>query len=228
MIDIGANIGDSYLQVKENANDLFLEIEGDTEYFKLLEMNTKQDPLVTRVLEFISDESSTLNSSFEESNGTGHLIIDSESQNRVKFSTLVQVVNKNPEFLKCNLLKIDVDGYDSKIILGALEFLRNRKPVLFFEFSPRLQKEVGFKDADTFDKLYSVGYKKLIIYDNQGYYLMVVNSNDYLILNSLKFYAEQKEGYYYDICSFNESYEMEMLEFIDKEKIFYKEYLHLN
>lgn len=61
-------------------------------------------------------------------------------------------------FAKVNLLKIDVDGYDFKVLEGATELLKKFKPYVLIELSEYTLNAQGDSVRDIFGLLMSLGY----------------------------------------------------------------------
>lgn len=83
----------------------------------------------------------------------------------ITFKTLDQYVFEH-EIQRVHLLKIDVDGYELKVIRGAQETIRRDAPIIIIEFSECLLGYVG----DTLDELLS-------LLENRGYTFQPVYMN---------------------------------------------------
>lgn len=59
---------------------------------------------------------------------------------------------------RINFIKVDVDGYEYKVIKGALRTLQVHKPVLMMEFGHYSLEGVGDRLEDLVDCLFSLGY----------------------------------------------------------------------
>ncbi len=63
------------------------------------------------------------------------------------------------EFDSVSVIKIDVQGYEPRVLNGAIETIKRHKPVIFIEVeSPQLQI-YGYTQDDVFERLNSMGYK---------------------------------------------------------------------
>jgi len=68
------------------------------------------------------------------------------------------------EFEDVAVLKIDVQGYEPKVLDGAIETIKKHKPIIFIEVeAPQLQI-YGWNESDVFGRLDALGYeyKKVI------------------------------------------------------------------
>ena len=68
----------------------------------------------------------------------------------------------------CDLLKIDVDGYDGEVLLGAAGTLARQQPLVIFEWHPHLIKLCGNDHRAPFRALADAGYTKLLWFGNRG------------------------------------------------------------
>ncbi len=220
MIDVGANIGDSYALASKTNEDAFLLIEGNSSYFQLLEMNTSCDDRVTRVQVILSDVESENCGNFVTEKGTARLV--ATGTQHIRCYTLDQVLNSYPSFQTCNLLKIDVDGYDGKVLMGATKTIEQGHPVIFFEYSPREIIAMGTDPTEICNLLVQLGYIHLVFYDNIGILVGAFDSRDSEIIRRLAAYAQRREGYYYDICCFHQSQAAEVTAFLRREEAAYK------
>jgi FkbM family methyltransferase len=58
-----------------------------------------------------------------------------------------------------NFVKIDVEGAEIKVFRGALETIRQHRPVIFFEVSMKLWPKLGGSAAEGYEILRSMGYR---------------------------------------------------------------------
>lgn len=66
---------------------------------------------------------------------------------------------KAPTFKPPTFIKIDVEGYEPAVVLGALETLRIYKPTLLIEIYPELLRRQGWTPDDITKPLLKLGYK---------------------------------------------------------------------
>lgn len=226
MIDVGANIGDSYCLVGSKPGDEYLLIEGSRHYFDLLTANTRDARSVTLVQAFISDRPVDSADGLHVEGGTARVVKMGETSECIHYHTLDEIVEFYPKFRSANLLKTDVDGHDSRAIMGGRRFIAAAMPVIFFEHHPRLLALAGDNDIYIFDVLAELGYRKLILYDNYGFLIGTVGTEQSDLLRDLVFYARQKNGYYYDVCCFNDRHAQAREEFLSLERTFYSDLLN--
>lgn len=125
-------------------------------------------------------------------------------------------------YKKTKLLKIDTDGFDLKIIKGAINFIKITHPIIFFEYDKKLFKEDEF---DTFTMLINEGYNRIIFYDNFGNLLLSTLLINFQIISDLTNYSIQNNSriIYYDVCVFHKDDEDLFESFLKTEKEYYLE-----
>jgi FkbM family methyltransferase len=221
MIDIGANIGDSYALAGSKPGDRFLLIEGSADYVNLLTVNTENDPAVTRVQALLTDRTFVGQGELILEDGTARVGGNDSAATSVQYQTLDGLIEKYPEFKSVNLLKSDVDGYDSRVLAGAENLIKGSSPVLFFEHHPHLLALAGDNDTYIFPLLKKWGYSKLIFYDIKGFLFGIVDADDSALLADLVFYAKSKAVLCYDVCCFHDKSADARDRFVGSEKSFY-------
>jgi len=222
MIDIGANIGDSHALAGSRPGDRFLLVDGDTKYLGVLTANTADDKGVTLVHTMLSDRSGVTNAQFISEGGTSRVEATAVgAQGSTVYQTLDELVRQHPDFASVNLLKSDVDGYDSRVLVGAQGTIASACPVIFFEHHPHLLALAKDDDTYIFSRLKTWGYSKLIFYDIKGFLLGVVDSDNETLIKDLIFYAKSKEVLCYDVCGFHDRDAEARDRFVVSEKAFY-------
>lgn len=207
-IDVGANIGDSIALIRSNdCHNHIYAIEGDKNYFKLLEKNVNSYfKNVQPENIFLGEQNTSIQSDLVSLGGTLNIKQNSNSDNLVQIITLDEFVSlKGIRDLK--LVKVDTDGFDFMILRGGLKTLEAQKPVLFFEYDEKFLKQNNEDGIETLVKLKSIGYHKVIYYDNFGRYLMAIDLDNIALLEDLYLYMSNSGGAfpYYDLCVFHSS-----------------------
>jgi FkbM family methyltransferase len=67
-----------------------------------------------------------------------------------------------------DLVKVDTDGFELRVLESAREMLRRSHPVLFVEFTPALLRRVGDSPSALPALLMSVGYETADVYHGEG------------------------------------------------------------
>lgn len=205
VIDIGANVGDTTLFIKNKADVPVICIEGNEFYSGLLKENTKSFDNVTVIRAFLSDKAGVFNARFQFDKGTMSVYQKTEGT-EVAMVSLDDIINQHPAlFSEVRVLKTDTDGYDMKIIRGAWNFLRTKSPVLFLEYDRVYLKAQGENGIDTLRQLADIGYYRIFFYDNYGRFITMLTMDCMAAIESLHEYIE---GYhapfaFYDLCIFH-------------------------
>ena len=106
---------------------------------------------------------------------------------------------------KCpKFIKIDTDGFDCLILRGSLSILKIAKPIVFFEYDPFFLSKQNDDGISIFAALSSIGYKKALIYDNFGDYILSIElTNSYQVEDLHNYISGCGGSRYYDICVFH-------------------------
>ncbi len=93
--------------------------------------------------------------------GKGHINANIDSvteRGTVKTITLDHYVD-NTGLSRIDLVKIDVEGFEHRVITGGLETLRNHKPVIFIEVANENLMENGTSADELLKEIESLGYR---------------------------------------------------------------------
>jgi len=217
MIDVGANIGDTTLMVREVSDCPILSVEGDNRYFSLLQRNIQNLSNVSAVRALLGERQETISASLNTAAGTGSLQ-SCEKSKALEIRSLDMVLEEFPPFQNARLLKIDTDGYDLKILRGARSLLTNHQPILYFEFDPYFLKQTGEEPISAFEFLKDLGYETVIVYDNFGDLLLTTTVGEQSLWQQLCNYLGNRGGsFYFDLCIFPKSEDEIACEFIHEE-----------
>jgi FkbM family methyltransferase len=88
------------------------------------------------------------------------------TEQNILFTTLDKYVHKTG-IQQLDVLKIDVDGYEFKIIKGGYETISRLHPVIIIELSECLLHYVGDRLEDLLSILYSLGYTIQPVYSQR-------------------------------------------------------------
>jgi FkbM family methyltransferase len=202
MIDAGANVGAVTCRVSRETAGHFFCIEANPRFKASLTHNLAQVPQSRARFAALTDEKRTAtvrhnyeegNSSIEPSNGGGETL---------EFLTLDEALASEPDYRAANLVKIDTEGFELKILRGAARLLSEQKPALFFEFYPDcIRREAGDPDG-LFELLLRQGYNFFIFYDNTGNLLEALDGSQTDQFRSLRRYCELRNSYF-DVAAFH-------------------------
>jgi FkbM family methyltransferase len=170
LLDIGANVGDSALQVLNRVEGRVLCVEGDPYWTRYLRMNTDADPRVTieeALLTPTDDGWGDVDA--VRGLGTSKLVPATEGNGGTRAISVPALRGRHPEFADVRLIKSDTDGFDPLLAPAAARTWSESDPVLFFEYDPTLAREVSGEDPTrVWDELAELGYSRLLVWDNTG------------------------------------------------------------
>jgi len=171
VVDAGANFGHYALVASRfvGENGHVYAFEPDAKTFSLLQSNVAllDEPNVTPVLAGLSDTEGTLDLMVDNANPGGHSYV---RDNVRGFGGSTQtIVHALDDYLReheperpLSLIKIDVQGYEYKLILGARKRFLKDRPVVFCEVTPDAMEKSGddYRSLMTFfrDAGYSVQF----------------------------------------------------------------------
>ena len=204
VIDIGANVGDTLTLLRTAIDSPILCIEGDDAYFEVLQKNAQSFENVYLKKVLLGESNEVLQGSLTTERGTGYIETQTELAQTIQIFTLTHILQDFPDFQNSQLVKIDTDGFDYKILKGAAEFLERTKPILFFEYSPYLWSQQNDDASSVFSYLGSKGYYDLLLYDQLGYLLLsATTENSELLGDIYRYLMSKKTTTYCNIFAFH-------------------------
>lgn len=205
IIDVGANIGDTVINIGGKGS-YYILFEGNYDYYKYIKYNLKDYKynLESCYLSDVSGERVKITNH----DGTGSLKIDVSEVNDCNdiSISLDDIIRNKYSSVRIDLIKIDTDGFDFKVIRGASNLLRTQHPLVFFEWDKYYLDQQGENYMDIFQKLILWGYSNLLIFDNYGNFISIISIDNFEQLESLM-RNTRKQGcpYYYDLLCIHES-----------------------
>ena len=170
IMDVGANIGDSALQMMARTDARVLCVEGDPYWVPYLRTNVGSQPgaVIAEVL-LAPEHADWSAASPVREHGTTRFVSDAEGAPSQPMSTATELRQRYPEFDNLRLLKSDTDGFDPVLVPAVAAAWHDTHPVLFFEFDPTLARLAGNDDPNKVWKdLAALGYDRLAVWDNAG------------------------------------------------------------
>lgn len=205
-VDVGANVGDTAVIVRAHSHLPILCIEGSDVYFDLLRTNVGQFPDVELDWILVDAASGERAGRLNLNHGTAAFQTEPDDTTVTRFEGLESILARHPRFQSAKLVKLDTDGMDGRIILGALEWISTARPILFWEHDIGRDIAARGPALTVFSRLFEIGYQTAIIFDNKGDYLQTLpldahqqlaDLSDYLPGGVQEFYG------YCDICAFH-------------------------
>ena len=169
VIDVGANIGDSAVQILAKVDARVLCVEADPEYLPYLERNVGSDNRC--VIEFgllVADTAEASGLGAVRKGGTTRFA-QGGAGGAAGALAVAELPVRHPELPPIRLVKSDTDGYDTTLIPPLARAYANTRPVLFFEYDHDLTRKAGKPDpAAVWAELRDGGYWYVGIWDNFG------------------------------------------------------------
>ncbi|MGH8892809.1 MAG: FkbM family methyltransferase [Actinomycetes bacterium] len=206
VVDVGANVGDSAVMIRQTSHCPLMCIEGDRDYSRLLHHNTAGLEGLQVVEAFVSFEGSHgVTLSVERASGSGHLTQIDDGGAGVATTALSDLLQETRPGVSPRLVKLDTDGYDSRIIVANEVLIATSRPVLFFEFDPRLMRRFGDCDyTRVFALLSRLGYERVLVYQNTGELLGVAEASDDAYWSDLAYcLLLGPDGRYVDVAAYH-------------------------
>lgn len=181
IIDAGASIGDTFLFIRKNLplaiNKIFC-IEGHPIFSKYLTINTKSFPESIVLQSVLSDKNEEIRDLVQIHQSTASL----QGKSFVKAQPLDTVIAATT-IEKIDILKIDTDGFDGRILAGSINILTQHRPLVIFEYHPGLIQNTGNDLFQPFTVLENCHYKKLIWFDKYGVFSHFTSTSDKMAFN---------------------------------------------
>ena len=167
VLDVGANIGDSALQILHATDARVLCVEADASYTKYLHINLDAEPRATIVEAFLSAgvDASTL---APERRGGTTRYVPGQAGDTATTVTAEELRDRHPDYQRLRLAKSDTDGHDVVLVPAIARAWSDSHPVCFFEYDPALSRACGNDPESVWDALGELGYQDVAIWDNGG------------------------------------------------------------
>lgn len=164
LVDVGAAIGDTALLVLDRAPDAVEAIhcvEGDAEFFELLQRNVRELSEVRLHRAMVSDQAGSERSLQRTHRGTASALGDAAAA-AVTLDDLFRDTGG------VDVLKTDIDGFDGKAIAGAARLLDAHRPAVIFEWHPKLYQATGNDWKRPFAVLDEHGFDRFVWFTKFG------------------------------------------------------------
>lgn len=166
VVDVGANIGiyTRYLANRTGARGAVHAFEPSRVNFKRLQDNVCSATTVTIVEAAVGDHSGTAELFLSNKTNVDHRLFDSGEERRRVEVPLVCLDDYFPTGSKVDFIKIDVQGHEYSVLLGAHRLLReNPKIVCFFEFWPYGLAKAGVRPKLIWDFVTELGFNFKVV-----------------------------------------------------------------
>lgn len=200
LVDVGAAIGDTALLVEANFPNVISEyvcVDGDPAWYSYLEHNLAGIPHKRLIFGQLSrtggEHQEVVRINYDTTVALG--------AQRVKTLPLDQALSEN-SVDQVDLLKVDVDGFDGEVLLGAEATLRRDLPNLLFEWHPSLCQKTSGTYREHFALLSKLGYRVAVWYNKFGEFSHFGALDDFDSLERMANYCQSTTSRYdwhYDV-----------------------------
>lgn len=161
-VDVGAATGDTVLLLYANLPTAlagFVCIDGDAEFFQYLQHNLGHLPEGRFVNCLLSARDEDVSELVRTHAGTA----SAQGRRKKSAATLSCIVTDSVD-----MIKIDVDGLDGRVLSGSRELLARCHPSIIFEWHPILCQQTGNSWTEHFAILAAEGYSRFIWFTKYG------------------------------------------------------------
>jgi len=163
VVDVGAAIGDTALLIIERSSRYLAAldcVEGEDRFYRTLEHNLEGTIAKTHHA-ILSDRIEKIGSLVRSQHvGTA----SAHGPTEVEATTLDRILGAAAP----DVIKVDTDGYDGKVIGGAKSLLSKSRPSVIFEWHPRICRATGTDDSQAFSVLKGLGYTRFVFFTKYG------------------------------------------------------------
>jgi FkbM family methyltransferase len=168
VLDVGANIGDSALQILARVDARVLCVDGDRYWLPFLDRNTKDEPRITVEPVLIVERADATPLVPVRQCGTTRFV-SGLADAAAEQITAAELRRRHAEFDDIRLIKSDTDGFDCRIVPPLARAWLDAGPVLFFEYDPGLTRRSGDEHPErVWDELGRLGYVHAAAWTNFG------------------------------------------------------------
>lgn len=177
VLDVGANVGDSTLQILDATEARVLCIEADPYYLEYLHLNVDPEPRVTVVEALLSPDVRTEATTAVRVGGTTRFA-EGGVGDALPSVTPGELRAQHPDFAGLRLVKSDTDGYEVVLVPAIAREWADSRPVLFFEYDPHLTRVAGNDPLAVWPALAALGYRDVAVWGNGGHALGRTNVDE--------------------------------------------------
>ena len=206
VIDVGANLGDTAAVVKTAGDVPIFCIEGDPRIYEVLQRNIRQFPNVTARNVLLGERIESLPVVFRKEGWNLTVVPDAgPSATTISLTTLDECVRDLDDLHRYRLLKVDVEGFDCRVIRGGMSYIERVHPLILMEYNRENMDAIGENGIDTLMRLRDLGYSSIVYFDQSGRLLLSTKLDESDLIRDLHEYANGRDSsiYYVDISLFH-------------------------
>lgn len=208
VIDVGANVGDSALQILNVVDADVVCVDGDPYWLPFLRDNTAREPRVRIVHSMLlpSTENGVGGFTARRAGGTTRFVPDGGART-TPTTTAESLRAALPGIAPIRLIKSDTDGFDVRLVPDLAHVYSDSQPVLFFEFDPPLARETGDPDPERiWGELIELGYDQCVVWNNFGELLGSWSTAELPLVATILDSSTEERGYHYwDVAAIHQN-----------------------
>lgn len=163
LIDVGANVGGTAAMMASFCRNPLVLVEPSNLYLPYLQKNAAQFPNSVRIVKGIITDGTVGSPTLEHHRGTAR-VVDGPAR---PGDAILQLRLGDVRGDGVELVKIDADGWDFKIIEGSIEWIGKQQPILYYEAEVDTPGELEHASR-VVESCRLVGYTSAILWDDAG------------------------------------------------------------
>jgi FkbM family methyltransferase len=182
-VDVGAAVGDTVLLIAASCPDMvkhFYCIDGDPEFFGYLQHNLAHLTNVSTILGLVSSQVKNEPALVRTHQGTA----SAQGSGDIVATTL-DIILAQADAEHIDILKIDVDGFDGKVLAGCQDVLYRDHPFVIFEWHPILCRQTSNSWLEHFETLTACGYSTFVWFTKYGEWSHITHGYDQESINGM-------------------------------------------
>jgi FkbM family methyltransferase len=223
--DIGAAIGDTALLVNSNCPGMIQKlycVEGDPEFFMYLESNLSHMKYCKCFMALLSSTQGEERALLRTHSGSA----SAQGDKHIPAVTLDSVLLQ-PSMDPIDVLKIDLDGLDGKVMVGSSKLIKQHFPAIIFEWHPGLCKITDNNWTDHFEVPFNYGYNRFVWFTKFGdfsHFMMGYNRTDIDSLAELCIRDCFEKDWHYDVIALHENSQISIIDLAELNYIHSRRY----
>ena len=182
VVDVGAAVGDTVLFLRANCGQFISQyvcVDGDKEFLGYLRANVGRFGDVIIIPALLSEANVSAPALERTHAGTASAQGDATEQATTFDEAVLSEVNR------VDVIKIDVDGFDGRVLAGAKKTLTQFQPTVIFEWHPKLYKKTGSDLLQPFTTLQECNYHSFVWFNKYGEFSHFMRSVDTELLQQV-------------------------------------------
>lgn len=219
LIDVGANVGDTLALAKTAADLPVVCVEGDPDCFRYLERNVRQFPDASAHQVYLGEHTGPVSVVVEKA-GRNSTLVPAQGEE----ATVLDLVSLDDfvasfDASRYRILKIDAEGFDTRILRGGRSYLSDVRPAVMFEYNRNNMSAIGEDGLSALTYLGELGYRTALFHDAFGRFVLSLSLQEKDLVRHMHEYADgfNSPVKYFDICAFHAQDEALAQAFVETE-----------